>query len=169
MPRTAAERKATLSIDPAQIVSPVSPTLYGLMTEEINHSYDGGLYAEMVRNRTMRGSWAGPEGWTLVQRGNASATIASDRATGPSTALTNSLKLTVETATAGNTAGVANSGWWGMAVRPHTTYRGSFYRKKSAGDIGPVSVELISDTTGQSSPKPTYRCTAPIGRGMSTR
>ena len=55
---------ATLTIDPAQIVSPVSPTLYGLMTEEINHSYDGGLYAEMVRNRTVRGSWAGPEAWT---------------------------------------------------------------------------------------------------------
>jgi alpha-N-arabinofuranosidase len=138
---------ATLNIDPAQIVSPVSPILYGLMTEEINHSYDGGLYAEMVRNRTMHGSWSGPEGWTLVQRGNASATIAGDRATGPSTALTNSLKLTVDSATAGSPAGVANSGWWGMAVRPHTTYRGSFYAKP-AGDIGSATVELINDNTG---------------------
>jgi hypothetical protein len=32
--------------------APVSPTLYGLMTEEINCSYDGGLYAELVA------SWA---------------------------------------------------------------------------------------------------------------
>ena len=27
----------------------ISPMLYGLMTEEINHSYDGGLYAELIR------------------------------------------------------------------------------------------------------------------------
>src|SRR6201996_6276573 len=29
----------------------VSPTLYGMMTEEINYSYDGGLYGELIRNR----------------------------------------------------------------------------------------------------------------------
>jgi len=44
-------------------ISPVSPTLYGLMTEEINYSYDGGLYAEMVRNRTFNGDWSGILHW----------------------------------------------------------------------------------------------------------
>ena len=29
------------------------------MTEEINYSYDGGLYAELVRNRTFRSDWSG--------------------------------------------------------------------------------------------------------------
>src|SRR5262249_42468745 len=29
----------------------ISPMLYGLMTEEINYSYDGGLYGELIRNR----------------------------------------------------------------------------------------------------------------------
>ena len=47
---------AVLTIHADQPVSKVSPTLYGLMTEEINHSYDGGLYAEMVQNRTFRSS-----------------------------------------------------------------------------------------------------------------
>ena len=138
---------ATLTIDPSQIVSPVSPTLYGLMTEEINHSYDGGLYAEMVRNRTVRGRWDGAEGWTLVQRGNAAASMSADRDTGPSAALPYSLKVTVDAASATGTAGVANAGWWGMAVRPHTTYRGSLYAR-TASDIGPLAVELISDATG---------------------
>ena len=32
----------------------ISPMLYGLMTEEINHSYDGGLYAELIRNRDFK-------------------------------------------------------------------------------------------------------------------
>ena len=55
----APERPAMLTIHADQPVSSVSPTLYGLMTEEINYSYDGGLYAEMVRNRTFRGDWSG--------------------------------------------------------------------------------------------------------------
>lgn len=32
----------------------VSPTLYGLMTEEINYSYEGGLYAQLVRNPSFK-------------------------------------------------------------------------------------------------------------------
>jgi len=39
---------ATLDIDISKSTAPVSPILYGLMTEEINFSYDGGLYAEEV-------------------------------------------------------------------------------------------------------------------------
>jgi len=30
----------------------VSPDLYGIFYEEINHAGDGGLYAEMVQNRS---------------------------------------------------------------------------------------------------------------------
>ena len=45
---------ANLTIQLDKPLHEVSPTLYGLMTEEINYSYDGGLYAEMVRNRTFQ-------------------------------------------------------------------------------------------------------------------
>jgi len=38
-----AQTTASLNVDLARTKSPVSPTLYGLMTEEINYSYDGGL------------------------------------------------------------------------------------------------------------------------------
>ncbi len=41
-----AQGPATLTIDTASPVASVSPTLYGIMTEEINYSYDGGLYGE---------------------------------------------------------------------------------------------------------------------------
>ena len=49
-----AQPAPTLTIDLAQPKAKVSPQLYGLMTEEINYSYDGGLYAELVRNRTFQ-------------------------------------------------------------------------------------------------------------------
>ena len=38
----------SLTIHVNQPTAKVSPMLYGLMTEEINFSYDGGLYAELV-------------------------------------------------------------------------------------------------------------------------
>src|SRR5271170_8010832 len=82
---------ATLTIHADQPISKVSPTLYGLMTEEINYSYDGGLYAEMVRNRTFGSDWSGVLYWYLVEKGNAAAKIEPDKTTGPSDALKSSM------------------------------------------------------------------------------
>ena len=77
----------TLNIDVNRPKAAISPTLYGLMTEEINYSYDGGLYAELVRNRTFRSDWNGILNWFLVEKGSASAKVAVDNREGPSTAL----------------------------------------------------------------------------------
>ncbi len=140
---------ATLTIHPDQPVSTVSPTLYGLMTEEINYSYDGGLYAEMVRNRTFRGDWSGILYWYLVEDGNARAKMEVDESTGPSSALPKSLKVEIVQADAKNPAGVLNGGWWGMALHRDTAYKGSFYAKAAAADLGPLTVSLVNDHTGK--------------------
>src|SRR6266581_4172689 len=47
---TAAE-SATITVDLKAQGAPVSSRLYGIFFEEINHAGDGGLYAELVRNR----------------------------------------------------------------------------------------------------------------------
>ena len=128
----------------------VSPTLYGLMTEEINFSYDGGLYAEMVRNRTVQDhGWAGTAQWNAVHKGNAEASFTVDRKDGPSVALSRSLVLTVTRADAADPAGVRNEGYWGMALRPHTTYKGSFYARAESAEVGAVTAALVSDNTGK--------------------
>ena len=139
---------AHLTIDTAEIVTPVSPMLYGLMTEEINHAFDGGLYAELIQNRTFRGSWQGIEHWTLVRNGDAKASMQVDRGSGPSKALPYSVKLSVNLASSGNEAGLSNAGYWGIALKPHTAYRGSFYAKVDDAAVGPVTARLISDRTG---------------------
>jgi alpha-L-arabinofuranosidase len=146
--QTSTTLAARLTIDTGTIVGPVSPTLYGMMTEEINHAFDGGLYVEMLNNRTFRPSWEGIEHWDLVQRGNANAAMEADHATGPSQALPYSVKLTVRDASIGNEAGISNSGFWGIALKGHTTYRGSFYAKVDDDGIGPVRVRLIHNSTG---------------------
>jgi len=141
---------ATLTIQADQPVSKVSPTLYGLMTEEINYSYDGGLYAEMVRNRTFGANWDGIQHWYLVEQGNARAAIAADKETGPSQALSSSLRIDVKQADAHNLAGVLNDGWWGMALKPNTTYKGSFYAKAGSADLDAVTVSLVANQSGKS-------------------
>lgn len=139
----------TLNIHVDQVKAQASPMLHGLMTEEINYSYDGGLYAELIRNRTFhpRASW-GPsyEFWSLVERGDSQASYAPDKTTGPSAALPYSLKLTIDQASETARAGIANSGYWGIPVRPNTVYRGSFYAK-SSGDSGPIHIALVNNDT----------------------
>ncbi len=143
----ATAQTAQLTIDTSKIVHPVSPMLYGLMTEEINHSYDGGLYAELLSNHTFRSNWEGVGGWALVRNGNAKASAGVDKATGPSKALPTSLKITVTDASAGNEAGVANEGYWGIPVKPKTTYQLAFYAKVEGG-ITSVHARLVSNATG---------------------
>ena len=119
----------SLAIQVDHPTAKVSPTLYGLMTEEINFSYDRGLYAELIRDRTIGSDWQALAHWTLVARGNSVADVSVDQTTGPSAALPRSLKVSVTSATEAAPAGVQNDGFWGIPVRPWTSYRGSFYAK----------------------------------------
>jgi alpha-L-arabinofuranosidase len=143
-----AQQPATLEIDAQRPVAKVSPILYGLMTEEINHSYDGGLYPELIRNRAFMDNSYGPHGWVLVEQGHALASMELDKSVGPSTAISRSLKINIQTADASNQAGVANTGYWGMAVRSNETYQCSFYAKSDGGLTGPIVARLVSDRTG---------------------
>jgi alpha-N-arabinofuranosidase len=144
-----AQGVATLTIDTSKIVANVSPTLYGIMTEEINHSYDGGLYAELISNRTFQTSRGlSLENWTLIQNGNSQAAIKIDKTTGPSAAVPHSLKLVAVSANGKEEAGFYNNGFWGIAVRPSKTYRGSFYAKADSPLIGGLTIRLVNDKTG---------------------
>jgi alpha-N-arabinofuranosidase len=137
----------TLTIHMDRPVGKVSPTLYGLMTEEINYSYEGGLYGEMVSNRNFVSRWSGVDQWVLTPFGTAAGTADVDQATGPSAALPSSLKVVVKQADAANPLAMSNEGWWGMAVRPNTTYTGSFWAKADGDES--VKVSLVSDTSGK--------------------
>src|SRR5471032_1387333 len=44
----------SIEIHADKVTAKMPPTFYGLMTEEINFSYEGGLYGELIRNRTFK-------------------------------------------------------------------------------------------------------------------
>ena len=137
----------SLTIDVDHPTARVSPSLYGLMTEEINYSYDGGIYAELISDRTPSRTWDALRGWPMVARGDSSVNVSIDDSNGPSAVLTRSLRVTVSKASAASPAGVENDGYWGIPVRPHTVYSGSFYAMTDSPGI-PVTITLQNDQTG---------------------
>ncbi|CAI7579097.1 unnamed protein product [Penicillium discolor] len=96
---------------------------YGAMEEEINHCAEGGLYAELIRNRAFQGSTKFPsslEAWS----GAGDSSLSLKNLTDPlSTALPTSVNVKGT-----GTAGLINAGFWGIDVRPQK-YTGSFYVK----------------------------------------
>lgn len=141
---------ASISIKLDTPLHKVSPMLYGLMTEEINFSYDGGLYAEMVRNRTFSGRWhSQPAHWFMVEKGNGNGKMEIDDTAGPSEALESSLLLDVSSADVQNPVGVYNEGYWGMAVRPNTSYKASFYAKSDQSNDGPITLALVNNDSAK--------------------
>jgi alpha-N-arabinofuranosidase len=130
----------TLQIKADQVVAKVSPMLYGLMTEEINYSYEGGLYGELVRNRTFKANPTNAVFWSAV--GN--AVISLDTNAPLNAALNVSLKLEATQGAKNAPAGIANGGYWGMPVKPKTAYHASFYAKAADGFTGPLTVSLQS-------------------------
>ena len=107
----------TVTIDTASPSGKVSPLFYGLMTEEINHAYDGGLYAELVRNRAFLDDAATAAHWSLVQADGSTATMALDPKEPLNTTIGTSLRLNVTQASTGHVAGIANEGYWGIPVQ----------------------------------------------------
>ncbi len=140
-----AQVPARLTVDATAPVSPVSPTLYGLMTEEINFSYDGGLYPELLRNPTVLHTWDGFQHWRVAEHGLGRAAVAESK-DGPSAALPYSMRVVMTGNSPRDEAGISNEGYWGIAVRPRTAYEGSFYAKSDSGNV--AHARLVSNTTG---------------------
>lgn len=145
----------------------VSPSLYGLFFEEINHAGEGGLYAEMVENRDfeittipigskMAGNlvqttdnWQERKvfenelhGWTFLSEGGAVGDIRLQKDKPLNASNPHSMRLIV--AEKGNRAGVWNKGFWGMNLQMGDTYNVSFYARTNGNKKLDVTVSLES-------------------------
>ena len=64
----ASAQPAKITVDAAHPAHAISPTLWGIFFEDINLSADGGIYTELVRNRSFEDSDK-PENWTFASVG----------------------------------------------------------------------------------------------------
>ena len=147
---TLAAAGPSMLINADQTSVAINPLLYGLMFEDISHSGDGGIYAELIRNRSFQDNSSSPDYWSLVNSGGGSTgTIALDTTNPVNTvALTTSLKLQITTVGKNQRVGIANAGFWGIPVRPHTTYTASFYARTDGSFHGELTVDIES-TSGK--------------------
>ena len=133
-----ASASSELKIDTKTAKAKSSPILYGLMTEEINYCYDGGLYAELIRNRAFKDSEKQPTSWAVKDE---RSYIKLDPENPLNASINTSLRWEVGSKTPTR---LANEGWWGIPVRPNTTYKASFYAKASEGFNGSIGVAIVS-------------------------
>ena len=126
---------AHIEIDAAAQGTPISPILYAIFFEEINHAGDGGLYAELVRNRSFEDADT-PQAWTLVGDGSR---IAIDTAVPLNSRNPSSLRWEVM-----GSASLVNEGYWGIAVQRGKRYRFSMYARCEAGFRGALTISLQS-------------------------
>jgi alpha-N-arabinofuranosidase len=134
---------ATLTVDLEKAGPAVSPVFFGAMTEEVNHAYEGGLYAELIQNRAFKDDAKTPVHWSLVKEQGSVGSIVLDTGQRLNEALPVSLKLKVTQP--GKRLGVANDGFWGIPVKPGTNYRASFYAKAGKEGAGPLTVDIESE------------------------
>lgn len=130
---------ANVSIQVNQPGAVVSSNLFGIFFEEINFAGEGGLYAEMVRDRTFYDP-TNPDYWTLLTQGTATGTMTVDSTQPLNTNILNSLKLTMSSGV--GSVGAANGGFWGMNLQAGATYNLNFYAMAASGFTGPIVAQL---------------------------
>ena len=136
-----ANAQVKINVDVANPGVKVSPNLYGIFFEDINHAADGGLYAELISNRSFEDSDNTTPTWrTKAEDG---ATISTQLV---SKALLNNAQgkaLQINVAARQNaTASLVNEGFWGINAVQGRTYKLSLWAKGSYK--GGVKARLVS-------------------------
>jgi alpha-L-arabinofuranosidase len=136
-----------LNINTAATGATLPSTFFGAFMEDINFGGEGGIYNDEIRNSGFNDSSNALNAWSAVAGSGVSDSLAPDTTTGPNSALTQSGKLTITSGVSASArAGIANSGYFGVAVAPSTSYTVQFYATASAGFTGPLSVDLESNS-----------------------
>ena len=140
-----AQAQVNISVETQKRVHAISPTLYGIFYEDINHAADGGLYAELVRNRSFEDNDSKADSWgSYAQPGaKVSAYLVKDGLL--NAAQHQALKVTF-TASAQAKAGICNEGYWGINAVKGRTYKLSFWAK---GKLKGHLYALLADAKGQ--------------------
>ena len=119
--------------------APVQPTMYGIFFEDINFAADGGLYAELVKNRSFEFTPDPLMGWQAFGK----VEICDD---GPFDRNPHYARLT----TMGHGdwwTGLVNEGFFGIGVKEGADYRFSVYARVPEGNPQTLRIQLIEPYT----------------------
>lgn len=148
----AAQTQTTTTIQADKPSHAISPLLWGIFFEDINWAADGGLYGELVQNRSFEyidvfgSNFTPTTAWSLVQRGGATASMAVSTQNPVNSANNHFISLNVTKS--GTGAGLSNSGYSGIAVKKDDKYNFSVWARRSSGqgDSLEVKIESVNGT-----------------------
>ena len=140
--------KHTLDLDGASTHIKIQPTMYGIFFEDINFAADGGLYAELIKNRSFEfdeplTGWKQPNTKTLSPNLDSGFLIIH---TDASKANKNYARITVLN---DKNYLLENEGFRGIGIHQREKYDFSFDLENVSGNIKEMKAELI-DEKGQS-------------------
>jgi len=114
----------------------VQSTMWGLFFEDINFAADGGVYAELVKNRSFE--FDDPMmGWKMLNNGNGRLFIYKNEKT------ENPHYIRLETHHEGAGFGIMNEGFRGMGVKQDATYNLSLQARNIKGTNNRLTVSII--------------------------
>lgn len=136
-----------LKIRADEEIHEISGLLYGIFFEDINFAADGGLYAEMVQNRSFEFTSLaqGNEKHAWRDVGEITANVVTDDPEGGLNC-NNTNYMVLTNGTADTPAGIANRGFLeGMAVEEGKSYRCSLWAKGLEGYDGELNLAITED------------------------
>ena len=136
----------TLTVDAEGPGKAISRDLVGAFFEDLSYAADGGLYAELVENRSFEYSAADREGWQaltsweLVEREGGRGVLFAD--TGDPLHPNNPHFAVLGVTPAGGRVGLSNDGFDRLVIRSGEGYRFSVFARQMASPGGPLEVRL---------------------------
>jgi alpha-L-arabinofuranosidase len=142
----AAAQSARISVQADQSGIAVAPTLHGLFFEDINYGADGGLYAELLQNRSFEDRdplYA----WNEVVSAGTEGRLTAESKSPLNPNNLHFLRLQV-TQPGQEGYGAANAGFDGIVLRAGDNYWFSIYARRQAGDAAALRI-VLEDGNGQ--------------------
>ncbi len=145
--KLSAQTSTVLTIQTDKPTADVQPTMWGIFFEDINYGADGGLYAELVKNRSFEFSqplmgWeqAKYDRFSTSNSGNALIISRGEESVNPRFARVNVIE--------DKGYGLTNEGFFGMGIKKDMTYTFSIMASQQEGSPK-IRVELV-DSKGKS-------------------
>jgi len=132
---------ASLTVQVNKPGAAVNKNMYGLFFEDINFAADGGLYPELVKNKSFETD-APLIGWRALQGAANLDAYAVRNEQGISARNGHYVRLTTRNGADGE-AGIENEGFRGMGVKQDGEYTLSFYARRGPGSINGLTAMLV--------------------------
>ena len=143
MPAVAQQPSAVapaLTVDAGSSGIPIQPTMWGIFFEDINMAADGGLYAELVKNRSFEFN-APLMGWKEHKNSPADGSVLVINRQQENPANPRFIRLAHYS---DGVFGLSNEGFRGMGIKKDEQYHFSVWARPAAGIVITLRVELMT-------------------------